>query len=61
MAMGTRKIGPAIAAGCTSVVKPAHQTPLSMLALGAILLEAGLPDGVVNIVTCSRPVRSWSR
>jgi succinate-semialdehyde dehydrogenase / glutarate-semialdehyde dehydrogenase len=54
MAMGTRKIGPAIAAGCTSVVKPAHQTPLSMLALGAILLEAGLPDGVVNIVTCVR-------
>jgi succinate-semialdehyde dehydrogenase/glutarate-semialdehyde dehydrogenase len=52
MAMGTRKIGPAIAAGCTSVVKPAHQTPLSMLALGAILLEAGLPAGVVNIVTC---------
>ena len=52
MAMSTRKIGPAIAAGCTSVVKPAHQTPLSMLALGAILLEAGLPDGVVNIVTC---------
>jgi succinate-semialdehyde dehydrogenase/glutarate-semialdehyde dehydrogenase len=52
MAMGTRKIGPAIAAGCTSVVKPAHQTPLSMLALGAILLEAGLPGGVVNIVTC---------
>ena len=51
MAMGTRKIGPAIAAGCTSVVKPAHQTPLSMLALGAILLEAGLPHGVVNIVT----------
>jgi succinate-semialdehyde dehydrogenase/glutarate-semialdehyde dehydrogenase len=54
MAMGTRKIGPAMAAGCTSVVKPAHQTPLSMLALGAILLEAGLPDGVVNIVTCVR-------
>jgi succinate-semialdehyde dehydrogenase/glutarate-semialdehyde dehydrogenase len=52
MAMGTRKIGPAIAAGCTSVVKPAHQTPLSMLALGAVLVEAGLPDGVVNIVTC---------
>ncbi len=52
MAMGTRKIGPAIAAGCTSVIKPAHQTPLSMLALGAILQEAGLPDGVVNIVTC---------
>ncbi|MGH3425157.1 MAG: aldehyde dehydrogenase family protein, partial [Nocardioidaceae bacterium] len=51
MAMGTRKIGPAIAAGCTSVVKPAHQTPLSMLALGEILAEAGVPDGVVNIVT----------
>ncbi|WP_197275030.1 NAD-dependent succinate-semialdehyde dehydrogenase [Luteipulveratus halotolerans] len=54
MAMGTRKIGPAIAAGCTSVIKPAHQTPLSMLALGAILAEAGLPDGVVNIVTCMK-------
>jgi succinate-semialdehyde dehydrogenase/glutarate-semialdehyde dehydrogenase len=54
MAMGTRKIGPAIAAGCTSVIKPAHQTPLSMLALGAILTEAGLPAGVVNIVTCMR-------
>jgi succinate-semialdehyde dehydrogenase/glutarate-semialdehyde dehydrogenase len=54
MAMGTRKIGPAIAAGCTSVIKPAHQTPLSMLALGAILVEAGLPAGVVNIVTCMR-------
>ena len=52
MAMGTRKIGPAIAAGCTSVIKPAPQTPLSMLALGAILVEAGLPAGVVNIVTC---------
>ena len=51
MAMGTRKIGPAIAAGCTSVVKPAHQTPLSMLALGEILVEAGLPEGVVNVVT----------
>ena len=46
MAMGTRKIGPAIAAGCTMVVKPAQQTPLSMLALAAILHEAGLPDGV---------------
>ncbi|AOS63011.1 NAD-dependent succinate-semialdehyde dehydrogenase [Actinoalloteichus hymeniacidonis] len=50
MAMGTRKIGPAIAAGCTSVIKPAHQTPLSMLALAAILQEAGLPDGVLNVV-----------
>ncbi|MCX2732695.1 NAD-dependent succinate-semialdehyde dehydrogenase [Saccharopolyspora sp. NFXS83] len=51
MAMGTRKIGPAIAAGCTSVIKPAHQTPLSMLALAEILQEAGLPDGVLNVVT----------
>lgn len=51
MAMGTRKIGPAIAAGCTSVIKPAPQTPLSMLALAEILGEAGVPDGVVNVVT----------
>jgi succinate-semialdehyde dehydrogenase / glutarate-semialdehyde dehydrogenase len=54
MAMGTRKIGPAVAAGCTMVVKPAQQTPLSMLALGEILAEAGLPDGVLNIVTSSK-------
>jgi len=53
MAMGTRKIGPAIAAGCTMVMKPASQTPLSMLALGQILEEAGLPGGVLNIVTSS--------
>ncbi|MTD45694.1 aldehyde dehydrogenase family protein [Conexibacter sp. W3-3-2] len=51
MAMGTRKVGPAIAAGCTMVVKPAQQTPLSMLALAAILEEAGLPGGVCNVVT----------
>ena len=51
MAMGTRKIGPAVAAGCTMVVKPAAQTPLSMLALAEILLEAGLPEGVLNVVT----------
>lgn len=51
MAMGTRKLGPALAAGCTSVIKPAHQTPLSMLALVDILREAGVPDGVVNVVT----------
>ena len=51
MAMGTRKLGPAIAAGCTSVIKPAHQTPLSMLALMDILTEAGVPAGVVNCVT----------
>jgi succinate-semialdehyde dehydrogenase / glutarate-semialdehyde dehydrogenase len=53
-AMGTRKIGPAIAAGCTMVVKPAQQTPLSMLALAAIMREAGLPDGVLNVVTASK-------
>jgi succinate-semialdehyde dehydrogenase/glutarate-semialdehyde dehydrogenase len=52
-AMGTRKIGPAVAAGCTMVVKPAQQTPLSMLALGKILEEAGLPPGVLNVLTSS--------
>jgi succinate-semialdehyde dehydrogenase/glutarate-semialdehyde dehydrogenase len=54
IAMGTRKIGPAIAAGCTMVVKPAQQTPLTMLALAAILAEAGLPDGVLNVVPTTR-------
>ncbi|MFF8846246.1 NAD-dependent succinate-semialdehyde dehydrogenase [Streptomyces sp. NPDC015127] len=54
LAMGTRKIGPAIAAGCTMILKPAPQTPLSSLALAAILKEAGLPDGVLNVVTTSR-------
>jgi succinate-semialdehyde dehydrogenase/glutarate-semialdehyde dehydrogenase len=53
MAMGTRKIGPAIAAGCTMVIKPAQQTPLSMLALARILEEAGLPAGVLNVITSS--------
>ena len=53
-AMGTRKIAPAIAAGCTMVVKPAQQTPLSMLALAKILEEAGLPGGVLNVVTAKR-------
>ena len=51
MAMGTRKIGPAIAAGCTMVMKPAQQTPLSMLALAQILEESGLPAGVLSVVT----------
>ncbi|MBI2243192.1 MAG: aldehyde dehydrogenase family protein, partial [Nocardioides sp.] len=53
LAMGTRKIGPAVAAGCTMVVKPASQTPLSMLALAAVLEEVGLPAGVLNVVTTS--------
>jgi succinate-semialdehyde dehydrogenase/glutarate-semialdehyde dehydrogenase len=57
IAMGTRKIGPAVAAGCTMVVKPAEQTPLSMLALAAIMKEAGLPDGVLNLVTTSDAAR----
>src|SRR4029450_6337578 len=54
MAMGTRKIGPAGAAGCPGVIKPAALTPLSMLALGGVLEEAGLPAGVCNIVTTKR-------
>jgi succinate-semialdehyde dehydrogenase/glutarate-semialdehyde dehydrogenase len=51
MAMGTRKVGPAVAAGCTVVVKPAKQTPLSMLAMAQIFEEAGLPGGVLNVLT----------
>jgi succinate-semialdehyde dehydrogenase/glutarate-semialdehyde dehydrogenase len=51
LAMGTRKLGPAIAAGCTMVVKPAKLTPLSMLMLARILEEAGLPAGVLNVIT----------
>jgi succinate-semialdehyde dehydrogenase/glutarate-semialdehyde dehydrogenase len=54
LAMGTRKIGPAIAAGCTMVVKPAGQTPLTMLALARLLEECGLPPGVLNVITTSR-------
>jgi succinate-semialdehyde dehydrogenase / glutarate-semialdehyde dehydrogenase len=53
MAMGTRKVGPAIAAGCTVVIKPAQQTPLSMLALAQVLEECGLPAGAFNVVTTS--------
>jgi succinate-semialdehyde dehydrogenase / glutarate-semialdehyde dehydrogenase len=53
LAMGTRKIGPAIAAGATMVVKPAEQTPLSMLVLARLLEEAGLPAGVLNVVPTS--------
>jgi succinate-semialdehyde dehydrogenase/glutarate-semialdehyde dehydrogenase len=54
MAMGARKLAPAIAAGCTIVVKPAQQTPLSMLALTRILEQAGLPGGVLNTITARR-------
>ena len=54
LAMGTRKIGPALAAGCTMVVKPAAETPLTMLALGKLLQEVGVDDGVVNIVPTSQ-------
>ena len=50
LAMGTRKIGPAVAAGCTMIVKPAELTPLTMLALTALMEEAGLPPGVLNVV-----------
>jgi succinate-semialdehyde dehydrogenase / glutarate-semialdehyde dehydrogenase len=51
LAMGTRKIGPAVAAGCTMIVKPAELTPLTMIALAQVMNEAGLPPGVLNIVT----------
>ena len=54
LAMGTRKVGPAIAAGCTSVVKPAKQTPLCMLAMAQILEQAGLPAGVCNVITAAK-------
>jgi succinate-semialdehyde dehydrogenase/glutarate-semialdehyde dehydrogenase len=49
-AMATRKIGPALAAGCTVILKPASDTPLTALAMAAILAEAGVPDGVVNVL-----------
>ncbi|MDA8115891.1 MAG: NAD-dependent succinate-semialdehyde dehydrogenase [Actinomycetota bacterium] len=55
LAMGTRKIGPALAAGCTVVLKPAEQTPLCSLALAQILTEAGLPGGVVNVINTTNP------
>ncbi|MDR1188839.1 MAG: NAD-dependent succinate-semialdehyde dehydrogenase [Bifidobacteriaceae bacterium] len=50
LAMATRKIAPALAAGCTCVLKPASLTPLSALAVGRVLMEAGVPAGVVNVV-----------
>jgi succinate-semialdehyde dehydrogenase/glutarate-semialdehyde dehydrogenase len=54
-AMATRKIGPALAAGCTVVLKPASQTPLTALAIASLLGEAGVPDGVVNVLPTTRP------
>ncbi|MFD6065448.1 NAD-dependent succinate-semialdehyde dehydrogenase [Rhodococcus wratislaviensis] len=54
LAMGTRKIAPAFAAGCTMVVKPAAETPLTMLLLGQVLHDAGLPAGVLSILPTSR-------
>ena len=54
LAMATRKIAPALAAGCTVVIKPAELTPLTTLAFVDILVEAGLPAGVVNVVTTTR-------
>lgn len=54
-AMATRKIGPALAAGCTCVLKPATETPLTAFAMAEILAEAGVPGGVVNVVTTSTP------
>ena len=56
-AMATRKIGPALAAGCTVVLKPASDTPLTMLALMPIMQEAGVPVGVINVI----PSRSSGR
>jgi succinate-semialdehyde dehydrogenase/glutarate-semialdehyde dehydrogenase len=52
-AMATRKIGPAVAAGCTMILKPAGSTPLSALAVAQILMEAGLPEGVLSVITSS--------
>ncbi|MEY3321662.1 MAG: succinate-semialdehyde dehydrogenase [Bacteroidota bacterium] len=55
-AMITRKIAPALAAGCTVLVKPAEDTPLSALALAALAQQAGMPNGVLNILPTSQPV-----
>jgi phenylacetaldehyde dehydrogenase len=55
LVIGAWKLAPALAAGCSVVLKPPEQAPLSLLALGGLLAEAGLPDGVVNIVTGSGP------
>jgi succinate-semialdehyde dehydrogenase/glutarate-semialdehyde dehydrogenase len=55
LAMGTRKIGPAVAAGCTMIVKPAQETPLTMMLLAKLCDEAGLPKGVLSVLPTSKP------
>lgn len=55
LAMGTRKIGPALAAGCTMIVKPAQETPLTMLLLAKLMAEAGLPPGVLSVLATNKP------
>jgi succinate-semialdehyde dehydrogenase/glutarate-semialdehyde dehydrogenase len=55
LAMGTRKIGPAFAAGCTMIVKPAQETPLTMLLLAKLMAEAGLPKGVLSVLPTTQP------
>ena len=55
LAMGTRKIGPALAAGCTMLVKPAQETPLTMLLLAKLIDEAGLPKGVLSVLPTPKP------
>jgi succinate-semialdehyde dehydrogenase/glutarate-semialdehyde dehydrogenase len=55
LAMGTRKIGPAMAAGCTMIIKPAQETPLTMLLLAKLMDDAGLPKGVLSILPTSKP------
>ncbi len=57
-AMITRKAGPALAVGCTMVIKPANETPFTALAMAELAIQAGIPQGVINVVT--RPVaRNW--
>ena len=54
------KVAPALAAGCTIVLKPSSVTPLTAIELGKIALEAGVPEGVLNVVTGStRPIGAW--
>ena len=60
-AMATRKIGPVLAAGCTVVLKPASETPLTALAIASLLAEAGVPDGVVNVLTSRKSGPSRAR